>query len=234
MNVDPTAPGNALEKHLARSDELRAEIMARLGDADLEESGRAGACYGMASLSLEHAFAVRLLMGSACPTSAVALVRLQFEAVVRAMWILYAAPDVAVEKLIAPLTQESELAAKALPSISKMIKAIGRRVGTRAPAAAHEMLAHFQDVSIGALNSFVHGGIHPLRRHLEGVPMPIAIRIVENSNGLSTMAGMTMAVLTADSEVIKSIGRIQKDFFDCLPVLLPGPPGLASGIPMPA
>jgi hypothetical protein len=220
-----TSPADdPLSRHLDRSDELHAALVALLEGAEFDDSDRGEVCFGMCSLSHEHAFAVRLLMGSGCPTSAVAMVRLQFEAVTRAMWLLYAAPDLAVMKLSAPLSAESALAAKNLPSVTKMIEDIGRTVGVRAPAAAHQMLVHFKDVSMGALNSFVHSGIHSLRRHVEGFPVPIALRIVENSNALAVMAGMTMAILTGDAAFTKPMSRFQKDFADCLPELLAAAP----------
>lgn len=219
MSADDDANGD-LERMLARSADLYEAIESRLEGAEFDPSVRAETCFGMCSLSLEHGFAVRILIATGCPTSAAAMTRLQFESLTRAMWILYAASDAAIDKLAAPLSNESERAAKNLPSVSEMIDQIGRVVGARAPAAAHQMLVHFKDVSWGALNSFVHGGIHPLRRHTEGFPVAIALRIQENSNALATMAGMTLSILTGDEAFTKPMGRIQREFADCLPSLL--------------
>lgn len=52
--------------------------------------------------------ALRTLFGIGCPTTAMSVLRLQFEALTRAMWMLYAATDLAIQKLTAPLTVESE------------------------------------------------------------------------------------------------------------------------------
>lgn len=87
-------------------------------------------------------------------------------------------------------------------------------------AAAHQMLVRFKDVSWHAMNSFVHGGIHPLRRHAEGFPIPLALQILRNSNGPSTMTGMVLAALTSDEAITKPMSRIQPEFADCLPELL--------------
>src|SRR6185312_3680053 len=95
----------------------------------------------------------------------------------------------------------SEQAAKNLPSVRDMIEQIERQVGTRAPAAAHQMLLHFKEVSWKAMNSFVHAGIHPLQRHASGFPVSLALQVLRNSNGLPTMTAMTMAVLTGDESV---------------------------------
>ena len=171
-------------------------------------------------VAMEHAIALRTLMALRLPTSAVSLMRLQFEALTRAMWLLYAASDTAIDKLLAPLTLQSEQAAKNLPGASEMIEQIGRRAGQGVPPAAHQMLSHFKDVSWHAMNSFVHGGIHPLRRNAEGFPVHLALQVLRNSNGLSTMTGMTMAVLTGDEAVAKPVSKIQPAFADCLPDLL--------------
>lgn len=136
------------------------------------------------------------------------------------MWLLYAASDAAIDKLIAPLSLESEQAAKNLPGASEMIEQIGKRVGQGAPPAAHQMLTQFKNVSWHAMNSFVHGGIHALRRSADGFPVQLALQVLRNSNGFSTMTGMTMAVLTGDESVARHMSKIQPDFADCLPDLL--------------
>jgi hypothetical protein len=60
------------------------------------------------------------------------------------MWLIYAASDQAIRTLLAPLTLESEQAAKNLPSASEMIEQIGKRAGQGVPAAARQMLAQFK------------------------------------------------------------------------------------------
>jgi hypothetical protein len=210
----------ALERMLHRSDALHARVLSLLGDAPFDGSPRGEAAFGMCFLALEHATALRTLMALRQPTSAVSLLRLQFEALVRALWVIYAASDTAVAKLLAPLTQESAQAAKNLPSVSEMMEQLGKRVGQGVPVAAHEMLVQFKDVSWQAMNSFVHGGIHPLRRSIEGFPVGLALQVLRNTNGLVTMTGMTLAILTCDEAIATPMSKIQPEFADCLPDLL--------------
>lgn len=214
---------DVVERLLRRSEDLHEALIDYLDGSEFDSSPGGEASLGMCSLSLEHAQSVRILIASGCPTSAVGLTRLQFEAQVRAMWLLYAASDAAIEKLSAPLTIENELAAKNLPVALVMIDEIGKQVGVRAPAAAHQMLVQFRDVSWRAMNSFVHGGIHALRRHADGFPLPMLVRVQENSNALTTMTGMSLAVLTGDRLIVSAISRIQHEFADCLPELLVPP-----------
>lgn len=217
--TDLRARSNAesLDRLLDRSDELHQAILDILADAPMEASARSEASAGMCSLAFEHAEAIRLLMGSGCATSAISLVRLQFEAVTRAMWLLYAATNEQAHSLIQELNGQSARAEKNLPTVSPMIDEIGRVVGSRAPQAAHEMLVRFKEVSLKALNSYIHAGIHALNRHVDGVPNKLAIQIQKNSNALLTMSAMTLAILTADPVITKKIGRLQLTFTDCLP-----------------
>jgi hypothetical protein len=209
-----------LTSMLRRSDLLQESLLQILDGASFDASPRGAAAYSMCTVALEHGVSLRALMGMGLGTSAVGLLRLQFEALTRAMWLLYAANELAIEKLSAPLTPQSELAAKNLPSASEMIEQIGKGVGVNVPAAAHQMLVQFKDVSWHAMNSFVHGGIHPLRRQAEGFPVHLALQIVRNSNGLLTMTGMVLMLLTSDAVAGAAMRRIQPAFADCLPELL--------------
>lgn len=61
----------------------------------------------MCSIAFVHAESAKMLISGGNLTSATGLVRLQYEALVRAMWLLYAASDTAVSKLTSELTQEA-------------------------------------------------------------------------------------------------------------------------------
>ena len=205
---------------LGRSEELHERLLGLLDGAEFDSSARGQASLAMCSVALEHGVSLRALMALGLPTTAGSLMRLQFEALTRAMWLTYAADDVAIAKLMAPLTTENEQAAKNLSSASEMIEQMGKRVGQNVPAAAHQMLVRFKDVSWHAMNSFVHGGIHPLRRQAEGFPVDLALQILRNSNGLTTMTGMALAILTGDDAIARPMSKIQPEFADCLPELL--------------
>ncbi|MGH8784780.1 MAG: DUF6988 family protein [Cupriavidus necator] len=215
-----TGADNPLEHMLQRSNELHERLNVLLDAAEFDGSPRGEAVLGMCLVAMEHATALRALTALGLPTSAVSLMRLQFEALTRAMWLLYAASDMAIDKLQAPLTLESEQAAKNLPGVSEMIKQIGMRAGQGVPTAAHQMLSHFKEVSWNAMNSFVHGGIHPLRRTADGFPVQLVLQVLCNSNGLTTMTGMTLAILTGDEAIAKPMSKVQPEFADCLPDLL--------------
>lgn len=204
-----------LELTLQRSDKLEETMLGLLESATYDASDRTRISFNMCNIALGHAISLRILIASGNPTSAIVLLRSQFEAVARAIWLVWVASEVNVAKLTAPLTLESEKAANNLPSLSEMLRQIS--ISKTAPPAASQMLARFKDVSWGAMNSFVHGGIHPLKRHDEGYSLPMLIQVLQSSNGLSTMAGMLLANLSGDTQIIMPMSKIQPDFEDCLP-----------------
>jgi hypothetical protein len=74
-----------LEHMLQRSESLHERFNELLGDAEFDGSPRGEAALGMRLATMEHATALHALMALGMPTSAVSLMRLQFEALTRAM-----------------------------------------------------------------------------------------------------------------------------------------------------
>ena len=68
------------------------------------------------------------------------VLRLQFEALIRAMWMLYVATDLAIQKLTASLTLENERIGNNLPQVSDMVIGIVKK----APIEASAMLVQFR------------------------------------------------------------------------------------------
>jgi hypothetical protein len=208
-----------LDKTLRRSVELDEAAWAILSPEAYElydDSEKIAAACSACEVSVEHGRALRLLISGGFGATAASVMRMQFEALVRAMWLFYAASDAAVAKVQAPLGLESEKAAGSLPMLAAMIK----ELDGKAPQPAVEMVNQFKTTMMGALNSFVHGGIHPLQRHRNGFPEVLAEQVLRNSNGLFTMAAMMLAIFTGDERVIAPMRTIQRDFAECLPELL--------------
>ena len=99
-SVDP------LEVMLRRSDELHEALLHLLDGAEFDPSPRGEAAFSMCSVALEHGLSLRALMAMGLATSAVGLMRLQFEALTRAMWLQYAANDLAIVIFTDPATTE--------------------------------------------------------------------------------------------------------------------------------
>lgn len=110
-------------------------------------------------LCVEHARTLRAAFAVGSPNSGSALLRLQYEALLRAAWLMFAATPPQIDRLAKALDLEAEQAAKNLPGYLEMLNAIGKV----APTGLAAPLAEFNQYSRHALNSFVHSGIHALR-----------------------------------------------------------------------
>lgn len=170
----------------------------------------ASACH----LCAEHASVVRAAFTMDAPNSASAVLRLQYEALLRAAWLVYVATPAHISKLGQGLTQEAELAAKNLPGASEMLA----KVLEVAPQGLTAHLAEFNQYSRHALNSYVHSGIHPLRRVREGFPQEMALQLVRISNGLMHMAYRMLATLSGSQRRMDKVTRLYEQFTDCCPM----------------
>lgn len=215
-----------IEQILRRSEELDDTIVKMLDPDSYPVYGpdrlRMGSSVTAASLSLEHARALRLLVASGFVSSAVPTMRMQFESTTRSAWLLFAATDAQVALAGAPLTAETEEAARNLPMATDMIKALGKAsAAVPAANAPAVMLGQFNRMQRNALNSYVHGGIHALRRHEEGYPVQLVRQLVECSNGLVTIGAMMLAILSGDTVLMRRMNRVHEGFEDCITPMLP-------------
>lgn len=202
----------SVELDLAALDILRPESYELAEEAlDTVLSFSAG------ELGIGHARAIRTLVAEGFDPSAAALLRLQLEALVRSIWLAWAAEEKHLLALDAEVSLDAELAAgKALPGLTQMIKAL-RDVG---PPGCFEMLDGFRTMILPTLNSFVHSGFHPLKLRSAGYDENLMIRFLKDSNAIFTMTAMQLAALTGDPEIILPMTKIQPRFADCLPPLI--------------
>lgn len=224
MNASADAALEALSRALARADELDAALMCAIDAAHFrayDDSARITASISAARVALEHGRALRVLVADGLPTAALGLMRLQHEALTRALWLLYAADDTAIAKLAAPLSKEAEAAAGKLPMMADMLKQLATK-----PAAAKALigLLAFKDNNAAALNSYVHGGIHALQRQAQGYPTPLIVGALRNCNGLMVMTTMMLAVLTGRQPLVHAVSLLQATFAEDLPPVLPHAP----------
>lgn len=206
--------GSSLAALLSRSAELAdyLELAFDLPPFQGQARFRASALAG--SLALEHGQGVRGLLPMGLGVSAAVLLRVQYEAALRSVWICYVAKDDEIHLLEQDLSAETERAAKGLPQANDMLVGIERA----APPAASQSLKNFRTHSWAALNSFVHSGIHALNRHKDGLPLPLAAGALKSSNGLNVLAAMQCAIATGSQDLVHRVGLAQRSFEDCLPL----------------
>jgi len=189
--------------------ELAFDIPPFEGQIRFETASVAG------SLALEHGEGVRGLLALRLGVSAAVLLRAQYEAVLRSVWICYVAKDEEISLLAQDISVEAERGAKSLPQASDMLLGIERA----APEAASQSLKNFRTQSWAALNSFVHTGVHAMSRHKGGLPLQLAEGALRSSNGLCLLAAMQCAVSTGNQVLVNQVARAQQAFEDCLPTL---------------
>ena len=204
----------SLNRLLMRSVELERDLTDLLRFDDLGISPRWSTSRVVCAIAFEHAESVKTLANAGNFTSSVGLLRLQYEALVRALWLYYAAPDSAVEKLAAELTHEAAQRASNLPMAVEMLEQLRQ---AQAPPAAVEPLFEFREYSWKALNSFIHGGLHAIRRHDRGYPVALLLNLIRQSNRLSLMAGQLLVILHGGRTLAGRIPQLHLKFLDCLP-----------------
>jgi len=211
----------ALERALQQADALDQALMQAL-DAEhyrpFDQSDRILSSVAAASLALEHGRAMRTLVAEGMLTAALSLLRVQHEALVRAVWLLYAASDLAISKLTAPLSKDAEAAANKLPMMADMLNQLEDKPAALAPLIA---LRAFKDNNSPTLNSFVHGGIHALTRSRSGYPIPVLVGALRNGNGLMLMAVMMLAILAGRQPLVHAVSQLQASFSADLPPPMP-------------
>lgn len=194
------------------SERLVVELL-QLIDLPIIENERVQISDTACSLALEHWHAVRSVLELGLLPSALVVHRSQFEALVRSIWLAYAARDADLRKLTTKLDLESEQAAKNIPTVNIMMQHIQQK----APPAAYTALARFKAHNWKALNSYTHAGIHPLRRHADGYPRSLLKAVLCNSNGLGVMSCMQAVVLSGAQSMQQKVLEIAGKYPRCTP-----------------
>ncbi|MBY4599703.1 hypothetical protein K3217_29700 [bacterium BD-1] len=213
-NVEPTP--NDLGHIIERSGELTDLIASAWQSTQTPDEPRSRAAEGLCSLVIEHAVSIQSLI-DACPTSAIALVRPQFESLVRGAWAKHAASNVDLDRLLAPLGIQSQQAAKKLPGVPEMLASL-EKSGPRGAAA---LLARARLRLGDGLNSYIHGGIHPFARRRDGYPIRFLVDMQKNSNAISILTLIVLAQISLDPQVPNFISALHQEFYDVLPELEP-------------
>ena len=128
---------------LSRSVELEEKIFQNINTGFSAGSSRNEASRILSIVSFEHAESLKILLASGNFTSSIGLLRLQYEAFVRALWVFYSASEIAVSKLMTELTEESARKSQKLPMLSEMLK----KIEGKAPQIVLDQLLEFKEYS---------------------------------------------------------------------------------------
>lgn len=204
-----------MKKLFIDSADLLDELNPIISLGPAQDCKRWSGSWIMCDVAIEHAHSLQSLMGIGNCTSAISLLRLQFDALTRSVWLLWGASEKKVERIMQDLSVDTANADNGLPSHTEMIK----QIDGKAPAEATRMLSDFRDVTWKASSSYVHGGIHAMKRHGEGYPLQLLEQIMVNSNGLVMLSAVHLATMTGNMHVVNDITRIRDTYRDILPKL---------------
>jgi hypothetical protein len=205
-----------MESHpiYARTDLLEERLIELLDFPPYDTTERLTTSWSFCDIAWQHWQGVRGLSENNLQVSASALLRVQFETLVRALWCFYCASDQQIEKLNRAISSESEQAAKNLPLTAEMLERIK---STPNATNAWIRLDEFKRHSWKPLNSYVHAGLHPLQRHETGYPPPLIEQTIRASNALAMMGAMQLAILTGINGLHNAVMQLSHNHLDCLP-----------------
>ncbi|MDP3777555.1 MAG: hypothetical protein CTY35_04895 [Methylotenera sp.] len=208
------------DKLIIRSAEFDQAISTLLSQAKIPPLPRCRLSVAMAGISIEHADSIRMLIYSKNFTSAMTLLRSQFEVTVRSIWLFYAADDEYITKHDSPLTVGNDGYSDG-PDVARMLRDL--EVKPNAPKQASVNLSEFKSQSWRALGSYIHGGKHPLKRKQDGYPVHLLTSVLQQSTGLLLMAAMTVIAMTGDQKLADKYWNLQNEYKDCLAPYIPKP-----------
>lgn len=210
-----------LENLMERTAALHAAVLDHVGELEPYEDDRFYVAFQSGLLAIEHATSALLLNLQGFHTSACALMRPQFEAHLRGVWLMYAAKDSWVAKLSEPLTEDSARKSNKIPLPAVMFEELNQC--PHAPQRVVQQLKGYSEVTWKALSSYNHGGLHPLSRVVTGFPAQLVYDLQRNSNGMFALSSQLMSILTGNPSAMEPVRRLHVAFADCLPIIEPPP-----------
>ncbi len=140
-----------LNERISQSEDLIHWLDRFIEGKSVPSNERAIIVAGCLNLSLEHHKSIVLTTTAKFYGSAFALVRLQFEAYIRGVWLSYCATDQAIEKF-----KNDKLDVRIGTMISALEKQDAFNVG---------VLSNIKNDSLSAMNSFTHAGVLSINRY---------------------------------------------------------------------
>ena len=206
-----------LNQLLGRTAGFHEAVQTHVGTLAPHPGRRFLVAFQSGMLSLEHAISSLVLFEHGLVSSAISLTRPQFESLVRGVWLLHAASSNWVEKLSEPLTIESAKRANEGIGLAEMLKQLESHPD--APAPIVRQLQEYKEVTWKAMNSYAHGGIHPLARTMTGCPVQLAYDVIRNSNAVVALTAQLLSILTGEPKNMQPVRKLHVEFADVLPLL---------------
>ncbi|MEQ1104157.1 DUF6988 family protein [Acinetobacter ursingii] len=163
-------------------------------------------------ISIKHNIGINYLLVEELSLQAMILFRAQFEAIVRAYWLLFLATNNQVTKLKFNWTFEEQFQSDTCPMINEMLTQL---LKANLPAqSVIEHLSNFKKYHLKQLNSFVHTGKQSFTRNNVGFNNKMVLTLMRQSNNLITVATQIMLKHTIPDNQ-KFIKFLMKEYREC-------------------
>lgn len=197
---------------LERSEQLDSEIISRFTPYK-STNNKDRITQICSDLSFQHAKSLRVLYDLELDGTATAILRMQFESVVRLMWLHFSAPENFIESYAGSIDVDNP--PKDFPTITEMIEKI-KKSGVKGPG---ETLEEFKEVAWKGMNNHIHNGYLALSRHVNSYPEKVVIQIISNSNALNLVAAMVLARVNQSQDDVNFVKSLQLSYQDIMPEL---------------
>lgn len=213
---------SAIKSFLSQSQEFRAAIFRKIKEIPFtdENESRILATLIMLDISSEHWFSIQELIKNEHFISSTALMRLQYESLLRGSWLYWCADDKHIQSLNQALNEQNvKKVERSTPTISVILENLKAKVETgEIPKKFFSLVQEFKEQHLKPVHSFVHSGMHAFNRKKEGYIDPMIIQIGQNANGLEVLNAMLQATLINDGEILMYIVQMQYLYLNCLPM----------------
>ncbi|WP_137225743.1 hypothetical protein [Shewanella sp. MEBiC00475] len=168
-------------------------------------------------LSFEHGLSSLKLISDGFTASGFALMRPQYESLIRGFWLMYADTEVWINKLsTAGNIGPNEIKKLETPLIGEMLKALG---SSDAPQHILSQLNDFRSINNSAFNSFTHSGLASLVGNGVGYEPKVIYDSLRNCNAVAAINMQMLSILTGHEEAMEPVRKMHHHFEDCLPII---------------
>lgn len=205
------ARSEELVRILALSEKFDEDIFALLKAGWNTSTQRVSISMAYCKAAIEHAISQRVLIEAGLHGTALSLIRLHFEAVVRAAWILLGATDKWLANFCEPVPDGDLSEPQMGPPIPAMLEAIKQH----APEAVREFYRLNETMKV--MHSFVHGGAHLVVHALRGYPPEKLVSILQNRNLLNLQLANVIVVGSQNPQLRGIVGKLGEAHAGCMP-----------------
>jgi hypothetical protein len=192
---------------------LRTVLIGEENDGKIPGSARSNGAFSCCKIALAHGEGFRHLVAIGNATSAVALVRLQFEAVLRCSWLYFVASDDWIDTFTTQPTANGDVELTKYPFVNVMLEELA---ASTAEAVLPVSLSKLKELAWDSLNSYTHGGLRAMVRALEGFKPELLIWMLRTTNSLTYISVQLIAQIANDIERSERLFAIHESMLDCL------------------